>query len=214
MRPNKRQRAQPTSKSANLTLQVFVRWVPFQLMYSLLRGRVDVGQHHSFFGCIAALGGPARVSTLLKLVKCDPNMGGHWLDKAELEQYKRQGIEFVGQVVANCQTMSVVGTLVVGLTHQSTIGRPAVWQPSADFVDSFGQRAADICMWLGYTANLYTELAAITLLLFCITIRQLLVAILPNLQSKLKFIRKANPSGLIATVGVPRKRKGCCRPGA
>mmetsp|Transcript_25289 Transcript_25289/g.69666 ORF Transcript_25289/g.69666 Transcript_25289/m.69666 type:complete len:114 (-) Transcript_25289:1180-1521(-) len=100
MRPNKRQRAQPTSKSANLTLQVFVRWVPFQLMYSLLRGRVDVGQHHSFFGCIAALGGPARVSTLLKLVKCDPNMGGHWLDKAELEQYKRQGIEFVGQVRA------------------------------------------------------------------------------------------------------------------
>jgi len=136
--------------------------------------------------------------------------------------------------------MSVVGTLVVGLTHQSTIGRPAVWQPSADFVDSFGQRAADICMcvtpfrmlarcrrsrgflpsahtrpgrsqalpvqpncgcrWLGYTANLYTELAAITLLLFCITIRQLLVAILPNLQSKLKFIRKANPSGLIATM--------------
>ena len=58
-------------------------------------------------------------------------------------------------------------------------------------------------MECAYVANVFTELMSIILLLLSISTRQQLVALLPQLQNKLRFIRAANPEGVIRMVRHP-----------
>ena len=191
----------PSASEMGMVRIFLLRLLPFQLLQWMCRKRAPkaVDRGGSFLKNVALLGGPERVSAILRMAKLDPNLSGN-ITQAELAAFEGQAGAFVQQVVSNCQTMSVVGTLVMGLTHNNSIGRPAPWSASKDLIEAYGEDAADGLMWMTYLSNVSAELLAITLLLMCISTRSMLVSILPTLPAKLRFIHNANPQGVIHMV--------------
>lgn len=74
---------------------------------------------------LAKLGGAERVAAMLRLVKLDTDCSGT-INESEREQFEKLAGAFFDQIILNCQTYAVVGTLVLGITHLQTIGRPGL----------------------------------------------------------------------------------------
>ena len=76
---------------------------------------------------VLELGGPAEVRFLLSVAKIDLGGTGD-VDVLELQLYESEGEEYLQGVRTICDNAAVVSTLMLGLTHLVTIGRPVPFQ--------------------------------------------------------------------------------------
>jgi len=60
----------PEANEHGMIYLLFVRLIPFHCISKLTSRRFKAESDGSFLRCLTSLGGPERVSTLMKLVKC------------------------------------------------------------------------------------------------------------------------------------------------
>ena len=152
-----------------------------------------------FHQVLGQLGGLERVNTLVCLMKLDPDGSGS-LTPAEYEKYISATEKLVRRVISYCQTMAIVGTLVIALTHNTSVGRPVAWQVSNETAEIFGAEAGEIILWFAYGFNAITEILALCLLLMCINGRNMLSNLLPSTIDKVEYLGKFNLVGNISFV--------------
>ena len=106
-----------------------------------------------FYGALVRLGGVERVYVLLTIARFDPDNSGN-IDEKERQT---KGQEMVQDAASTCSSMSVVSSLMIGLSHLQAIGRPDVWEASPDFLEYYGEEAAEQLLGAVHAVNALTE---------------------------------------------------------
>ena len=106
-----------------------------------------------FYAALVRLGGVERLYVLLTIARFDPDNFGN------IDERKRQakGREMVQDAAATCSSMSVVSSLMIGLSHLQAIGRPDVWEASPESLEYYGEEAAEELLWAVHAVNALTE---------------------------------------------------------
>ena len=82
---------------------------------------------------VNALGGPGEVRFLLNVASLDAT-GDGLVGQAEWEVWTSEGEQYLQGVRTLCDNAAVVCSLMLGLTHLVTIGRPITFEPSSLWV--------------------------------------------------------------------------------
>lgn len=157
---------------------------------------------------VKELGGPAEVRFLLSAAKVD--MSGHGeVDHLELQLYESEGEVYLQGVRTMCDNAAVVCSLMLGLTHLVTIGRPVPFQLANEATYPHGWHdesyvSADVLqalLWVAYACNVASEAAALGTLVLAFATRSILLTILPTLEAKVEWISQIKPM-LLQTRGI------------
>ena len=81
---------------------------------------------------------------LLTIARFDPDNTGR-IDERERQA---KGQEMVSDAATTCSSMSVVASLMIGLSHLQAIGRPNPWDAAPAFVDEYGDRPYNRSGWV------------------------------------------------------------------
>lgn len=144
--------------------------------------------------CLIRYGGPENLRFLLSLARFDSDGDGS-IDEHEFAAYEKAADTLINDSVTMCGNLALVSALLLGLTHQVTIGRPAPFVISSESRQYFGDTAADGVMWASYALNIMAEgLAFFTICLAVIT-RNALTNILPTRELRIDMLRTSNALG-------------------
>ena len=149
-----------------------------------------------FYFSFLRLGGVERIYVLLTLARFDSNNTG------EIDEQQRQlkGGALVADAAITCSSMSVVSSLIIGLTHLQAIGRPVAWMASEDFLAEYGEDAAERLLYVAQAFNAMTEALAIAMLMLCVPFRVLLTSVLPSLDAKIMVLCESNLSNMMMSI--------------
>jgi len=163
-------------------------------------GRVALrsdGKENGFLMSLLRLGGIEKAYTLLVVARFDRDQNDI-IDDEERREYEKQGERLVTNAIAGCQNTAVVAALLVAAAHLTSIGRPIAFSASPDFMELYGQPAADVVLSLTYFFNVLVEVGALLLLGYCTFGRVLLVYVLPSLGARLTYLVESNLPGMIS----------------
>ena len=76
-----------------------------------------------FWRAFSRLGGESRINLLLTVAKFDRD-GNNIISDAEVVAYEKTTAELIASVSSALGSLAVIFTLLIGGTHQNTIGRP------------------------------------------------------------------------------------------
>ncbi len=152
----------------------------------------------SFLMALIRLGGIEKAYTLLVVARFDRDQNDQ-IDDEERREYEKQGERLVNNAINGCSNTAVVAALLVGAAHLANIGRPNAWAASTEFLEVYGQGAADRLLWLTYGLNVLVEVGALLLLGYCTFGRVLLVYVLPHPGARLTFLVESNLPGALST---------------
>ena len=141
-------------------------------------------------GFIAKRGGPEQVRLLLTLASFDEDCDGSISDEELLGFYKLSD-EIISDGNAMCGNLAVVAALLVGLSHNVTVGRPVPLAYAPGVEEQYG----DGLLWLVYAFNLCAEAGAFFTMCMAIIARNCLTNILPTRHHKVDFLRTTNALG-------------------
>ena len=100
-------------------------------------------------------GGAEQLRFLLCLAQFDKNGDGDINDE-EWANYEKVSDALIADSVAMCGNTALVSSLLLGLTHLITMGRPIPYELSADSSVAFGEWL----LWTAYGFNTFSECAA------------------------------------------------------
>ena len=143
------------------------------------------------FGFIARRGGPEQVRLLLALARFDEDGDGS-ISEAELSKFDKLSDEIISDGNAMCGNLAVVTALLLGLSHNVTVGRPVPLEYAPDVEEQYG---GPWLLWLVYAFNLCAEAGAFFTMCLAIITRNCLTNILPTRQHKVDFLRTTNALG-------------------
>ena len=126
-------------------------------------GRVALrsdGKENGFLMSLLRLGGIEKAYTLLVVARFDRDQNDI-IDDEERREYEKQGERLVTNAIAGCQNTAVVAALLVAAAHLTSIGRPIAFSASPDFMELYGQPAADVVLSLTYFFNVLVEVGAL-----------------------------------------------------
>ena len=103
-------------------------------------------------------GGPEQLRFLLCLAQFDKDGDGD-IDDAEWDNYEKLSDALIADSVAMCGNTALVSSLLLGLTHLITMGRPIPYELSEASALAFGAHA-DSILWGAYAFNTASECAA------------------------------------------------------
>ena len=147
-----------------------------------------------------SLGGLADVRFLLSVASLVvEEVDGHGeVDMIEWETYENEGEQYLQGVRTLCDNAAVVCSIMLGLTHLVTIGRPVRFEVSSLWAtEAAGQawmgEAQQALLWLAYGCNVLSELAALGTLVLAVSCRSILLTMLPSLEQKIEWIAMIRP---------------------
>lgn len=79
------------------------------------------------------------------------------VDDAELERFRVMAEKRVVNFVNLMPPLAVVGCLLIGATHQNTIGRPKPWHVSEHTLSVWDATLAEALLWFVYFLNVLVE---------------------------------------------------------
>ena len=129
-------------------------------------------------------------------MRLDPDGSGS-LSEDELRTFNVRTDMLIGRAVTVRQTMAVVGTLMIALTHKQSLGVQGLVL-SDESVRVWGERATEALLWTAYSTNVSTEVSALCLLCQCVYGRRMLSNVLPTKMDKLEYLSRYNVIGAIA----------------
>ena len=138
-------------------------------------------------------GGPEQMRFLLSVAKFDEDGNGS-LDDHEWAQYEMLSDSLINEAVTFSGNLAIVGALMLGLTHQLTIGRPGTYELSDDTETEWG-RGVDWLAWLAYGFNCASEGFAFFTLAMAVITRSCVTNVLPSRESKIAMLRMTNALG-------------------
>lgn len=113
-----------------------------------------------FLKAMANMGGPERIDILLLVASLDED-GNGVVSEDELAWFTAKSKEQLGQFMTLLPSMAVVSTLVLGLTHAQSIGRPKPWTVAAASEEALGELPSFTLLVVSYSLNLLCELIAV-----------------------------------------------------
>eukprot|EP00325_Prymnesiales_sp_UTEX-LB-985_P014610 CAMPEP_0174759662 /NCGR_PEP_ID=MMETSP1094-20130205/108383_1 /TAXON_ID=156173 /ORGANISM="Chrysochromulina brevifilum, Strain UTEX LB 985" /LENGTH=457 /DNA_ID=CAMNT_0015965599 /DNA_START=208 /DNA_END=1584 /DNA_ORIENTATION=+ len=134
-------------------------------------------------------GGPEQLRFLLCLAQFDQNGDGN-IDDAEWANYERLSDALIADSVAMCGNTALVSSMLLGLTHLITIGRPIPYDLSDASATIFG----DWLLWAAYGLNTGAESAAFFTLFIAVITRNNLTNVLPTRELKIDLLRTLLPT--------------------
>mmetsp|Transcript_19702 Transcript_19702/g.40161 ORF Transcript_19702/g.40161 Transcript_19702/m.40161 type:complete len:423 (-) Transcript_19702:14-1282(-) len=137
-------------------------------------------------------GGPEQLRFLLCLAQFDQNGDGN-IDDAEWANYERLSDALIADSVAMCGNTALVSSMLLGLTHLITIGRPIPYDLSDASATIFG----DWLLWAAYGLNTGAESAAFFTLFIAVITRNNLTNVLPTRELKIDLLRTTNALGFM-----------------
>ena len=141
----------------------------------------------SFYVALAQIGGDARVRLLLKIAKMDADGDGSISD-TELKQL--EGL--VETTCASLANFAVVGSLLFTANYLSVMDRPA-WEPRGAATDFLGETPPVALMWAAYALACCIATACLTIIIFSVASKYLLVYVHSSLEAKLCLLCELNP---------------------
>ena len=107
------------------------------------------------FGFIAKRGGPEQVRLLLTFARFDEDGDGTISDE-EFAHFLQASDEIIADANAMCGNLAVVSALLLGLSHNVTVGRPVPLAYAPDVETQYGEWL----LWVVYALNLCAESGA------------------------------------------------------
>lgn len=142
------------------------------------------------FGFIAKRGGPEQVRLLLTLARFDEDGDGTISDE-EFAHFLQASDEIIADANAMCGNLAVVSALLLGLSHNVTVGRPVPLAYAPDVETQYGEWL----LWVVYALNLCAESGAFFTMCLAIITRNCVTNIIPTPQHKVDFLRTTNALG-------------------
>ena len=90
-----------------------------------------------FIRCIVNCGGPEQMRFMLALAQFDRDGNGS-IDDDELVEYEKLADSIINDAVTMCANLALVSSLLIGLTHLITVGRPTPFILSDESSEVFG----------------------------------------------------------------------------
>lgn len=156
---------------------------------------------NEFTRCIISCGGAEQMRFLLALAQFDVDGNGQ-IDESEWSTYERLANQLIDDSVTLCGNLALVGTLVLGLTHLVTIGRPTPLAVSDESAAFFGATASAWLLSLAYLFSVVCECCAFFVLCCAIITRNCLTNVLPTREVKIDMLRTTNALGMQGVVTV------------
>jgi len=156
--------------------------------------RLPVGG--KFIRSIVRCGGSEQIRFLFALAQFDSDGNGR-ISHDEWLEYEKLADPLIGDAVIQCGNLALVGALLLGLTHQVTIGRPVPWQLSEASAGFFG-RYDDPLLYASFGFNCAAECAAFFTLTIAVITRHCLTSIMPTRELKLDLLRTTNALGIMS----------------
>ena len=139
-------------------------------------------------------GGPENIRFLLTLASFDTDGDGS-IDNAELAAYEKSADTLINDSVAMCGNLALVSALLLGLTHQTTVGRPIPFSMAADAAAFVGPANSGWLLWVAYGFNLIAEGLAFFTICQAVITRNALTNILPTRELRIDMLRTTNALG-------------------
>mmetsp|Transcript_14278 Transcript_14278/g.27862 ORF Transcript_14278/g.27862 Transcript_14278/m.27862 type:complete len:444 (+) Transcript_14278:420-1751(+) len=178
----------PTHRKPNAALAGFKLFFFWRAYFNCLP-ESDGGK---LLGSVVRMGGPAQIRFLLSVAESDANGDGE-IDDYEWQLHESQGEQKLNGLRALSDTTSVVCTLMLGLTHLVTIGRPVPYELSPRTEETFGFTIGQALVWTAYGCNVLSEVSALMTLIVCFSTRYFLLMVLPTLESKIEWVQRTRP---------------------
>ena len=142
---------------------------------------------------IIRYGGPENLRFLLSLARFDSDGDGS-IDDREFAAYEKAADALIADSITMCGNLALVSALLLGLTHQVTIGRPVPFVISSESREFFGD-GADVVVWVSYAFNLMAEGLAFFTISLAVIARNALTNILPTRELRIDMLRTSNALG-------------------
>jgi len=120
--------------------------------------------------------------------------GNGELDDEEWESYEALADALIGDAFTFSGNLALVGALMLGLTHQITMGRPIPYEASAASAEFYGENAQWLT-WVAYGCNCCSEAFAFFTLTLAMITRSCVTNVLPSRESKIAMLRMTNALG-------------------
>jgi len=137
------------------------------------------------------IGGVESARLMMTVAGFDRNAAGI-IEDDEWEIYQKNGEKLITDAVSSLANFAIVTALLVVLTHQNSIGRPAPWKASVDSIEYFSAETAERLTWTCFTCNIIAEGLALCVLCLSVTFRHLLTNVVPTLEGKLAMLEWTN----------------------
>lgn len=150
-----------------------------------------------FTRSIIACGGAEQMRFLLALAQFDRD-GNGVIDDDELKQYEKLADTLIADSVTLCGNLALVSTLLLGMTHLVSVGRPDPLRLSEASRAYFGG-------WLltaAYSSTVLCECCAFFVLCCALITRNCLTNVLPTRELKIDMLRTTNALGMQSVVTV------------
>ena len=200
-----------SSSDAHFVLEAFARirkpeWQQWKAMlygclidWAILLRADEWMQMDEFVRCVVSCGGAEQMRFLLALAQFDRD-GNGTIDDDEWVQYQKLADRLIEDSVTLCGNLALVSTLLLGVTHLVTIGRPQPFVLSDASLEAFGERNGSVLLGTAYFATVLCECCSLFVLCCALITRNCLTNILPTREVKIDMLRTTNALGMQAVI--------------
>ena len=143
-----------------------------------------------YYGELARVGGDGRVRLLLKIAKMDEDGDGA-ISGDELRHLDK----LVDTTCLSLTNFAVVGSLLFTPNFLAIMDR-GKWQPAAEAQLFLGDAAPTILMWVAYVLVCFIATICLTVVVYSVSSKYLLVYVHSTLEAKLCLLCELNPVGV------------------